>query len=44
MGEILLKATNLNKRYGKVKAVSDLSFEIKRGSVYGILGPNGYGK
>ncbi len=44
MGEILLKATNLNKRYGKVKAVSDLSFEIKRGSVYGILGPNGSGK
>jgi ABC-2 type transport system ATP-binding protein len=43
MGTVL-KISDLNKRYGHLQAVSDLSLEVEKGSVYGILGPNGSGK
>ncbi|MEC5164707.1 ABC-2 type transport system ATP-binding protein [Flavobacterium sp. PL11] len=42
--EIILSVTNLNKRYGALQALKNVSFEIKKGNVYGILGPNGSGK
>jgi ABC-2 type transport system ATP-binding protein len=42
--ETILSINNLHKRYGKVHAVNNVSFEIKKGNVYGILGPNGSGK
>lgn len=42
--ETILSIKNLHKKYGKVHAVNDLSFEIEKGTVYGILGPNGSGK
>ena len=43
--ETILKITNLNKVYNKyVHAVKNLSLEIHKGNVYGILGPNGSGK
>jgi ABC-2 type transport system ATP-binding protein len=32
------------KKYGLLTAVSNLSFDIEKGSIYGILGPNGSGK
>jgi len=44
MSKILLKGNQLSKNYGRVYAVTNLSFEIRKGSVYGILGPNGSGK
>ena len=43
--ETILKITNLNKIFNrKLYAVKNVSFEIKKGNVYGILGPNGSGK
>ena len=42
--EIILSLKNINKRYGSLQALKDVSFEIYKGNVYGILGPNGSGK
>lgn len=43
--ETILKITHLNKIFNrKLHAVKNVSFEIKKGNVYGILGPNGSGK
>jgi len=42
--ETILSIKNLNKRYGRLHAVKNVSLEIIKGNVYGILGPNGSGK
>lgn len=42
--EQILTISNLNKKYGRLHAVKDLSLEVTKGSVFGILGPNGSGK
>ena len=42
--ETILSLKNLDKKYGVVHAVNNLSFDIQKGNVYGILGPNGSGK
>jgi ABC-2 type transport system ATP-binding protein len=42
--DTILSIKNLNKRYGKLQAVKNVSLEIHKGNVYGILGPNGSGK
>lgn len=39
-----IEVRNLHKQYGKVNAVNDISFEVKRGSVFAFLGTNGAGK
>lgn len=40
----IIKVSNLNKEYKELKAVSDLSFNVNAGEVYGFLGQNGAGK
>ena len=42
--ETILSLRNLDKKFGSVHAVNNLSFDIEKGNVYGILGPNGSGK
>ena len=41
---MILEVRNLNKSFGKVKAVSDLSFHVKEGELFAFLGVNGAGK
>lgn len=41
---MILKASNLIKRYGKRTVVRDVSLEIQQGQIVGLLGPNGAGK
>lgn len=40
----VLKATNLNKKYGNRTVVKSVSLEVKQGEIVGLLGPNGAGK
>ncbi|CAL2092720.1 ABC-2 type transport system ATP-binding protein [Tenacibaculum sp. 190524A05c] len=42
--DTILSIKNLDKKFGRVHAVKNLSFDIEKGNVYGILGPNGSGK
>ena len=39
----MIEVKNLVKRYGDFEAVRGVSFEIKKGMIYGFLGPNGGG-
>lgn len=42
--ETVIETQRLNKRYGEVVAVDDLDLSVRRGEVFGMLGPNGSGK
>src|ERR1700760_1370166 len=42
--KIILKVDKLMKKYDDKVAVNGISFEVKKGEIFGILGPNGAGK
>lgn len=42
--ENIIVVKNLKKTFGKVRAVRGISFEVKKGEIFGMLGPNGAGK
>ena len=44
MSTILLETRQLQKKFGRSQAVSDVSLSVKKNSIYGLLGPNGAGK
>lgn len=44
MNETILKTNNLTKKYKKFTAIDNVSIQIKKGDVYGIIGRNGAGK
>lgn len=40
----ILKVNHLTKKFGQLRAVDDLSFEVREGEILGMMGPNGAGK
>ena len=44
MNKLSIEINNLNKDYNNVRAVKNINFKISKGSIVGLLGPNGCGK
>lgn len=44
MEDVILKTTDLTKKYNNITVVDNLNIEIRRGEIFGLLGPNGAGK
>ena len=42
--ESIIEVNNLTKMFNKFTAVDDISFDVKKGEIFGLLGPNGAGK
>lgn len=43
-GAPVLKVTDMKKAYGAIQAVGGVSFEVRPGEIFGVIGPNGSGK
>src|SRR5678815_1281741 len=43
-GEVVLEVQNISLRFGGVKALSDITFDVREHEIRAIIGPNGAGK
>ena len=43
MPEVMLDLKGLTKSFGGLRAVTNLSFTVEKGTIMGLIGPNGYG-
>jgi ABC-2 type transport system ATP-binding protein len=43
-GDVAVRVSHLSKRYGTLQANDDVTFDVPKGSVFGLVGPNGAGK
>ena len=43
-GELLMEVNNVSLAFGGVKAITDISFDVRKGEIRAIIGPNGAGK
>ena len=41
---VVVSTNRLTKHYGSVKALTELSLDVREGEIFGFLGPNGAGK
>lgn len=44
LGDLVIEAKNISKKFGEKLLIEDLSFNLPRGGIVGIIGPNGAGK
>ncbi len=44
MTDVAISATNLTKKFGDFTAVDHVTFDVRKGEIFGLLGPNGAGK
>lgn len=42
--ESIIEVNHITKHYGVTEALSDVSFHVKRGEIFGLIGPDGAGK
>jgi ABC-type multidrug transport system ATPase subunit len=44
MSNVVIDVRDLTRRFGELTAVDQVSFQVNRGAIFGLLGPNGSGK
>ena len=42
--ETVVQVRNITKSFGGIRAVDDVSFDVRQGEILGVIGPNGCGK